>query len=193
MDWALKIAFDHNDEIKVNDSKLIDFVIRILLTRTILMPRFSNLLRNSIIRCGMFLNLETCFLRVTVSLLCQLQAVSKIRIPICPYLIIEWSPNCLNFVTGTATDPWLSGNMLPDIKEFLRKFENRGIKIDPVNWILIIKSMNLQLFTLILFGVRGPLWCWSASLLTASAQYINREVYVLVNLKILWVMKIIKC
>ena len=37
--------------------------------------------------------------------------------------------------------------------EFLRKFENHGIKIAWVNTILITKSNNLQLFTLILNGV----------------------------------------
>ena len=37
--------------------------------------------------------------------------------------------------------------------EFRRKFENRGIKIAPVISILITKSINLQLFTLILYGV----------------------------------------
>ena len=37
--------------------------------------------------------------------------------------------------------------------EFFRKFENRDIKIDRVNSILITKSINLQLFTLILYGV----------------------------------------
>ena len=36
--------------------------------------------------------------------------------------------------------------------EFLRKFENRGIKIARVNSILITKSINLQLFTWILYG-----------------------------------------
>ena len=39
--------------------------------------------------------------------------------------------------------------------EFLRKFENRGIKIAQVNSILITKSVNLLLFTLILYGVGG--------------------------------------
>ena len=40
--------------------------------------------------------------------------------------------------------------------EFLRKFENRGIKIARVNSILIAKSINLQFLTLILYvvGVR---------------------------------------
>ena len=37
--------------------------------------------------------------------------------------------------------------------EFLRKFENRGIKIAWVDSIFITKFLNLQLFTLILYGV----------------------------------------
>ena len=36
--------------------------------------------------------------------------------------------------------------------EFLRKFENRSIKIARVNSIRITKSINVQLFTLILYG-----------------------------------------
>ena len=43
--------------------------------------------------------------------------------------------------------------------KFLRKFENLGIKIAQVNSILITKSIKLQLFTLVLYGVGGPLWC----------------------------------
>ena len=41
--------------------------------------------------------------------------------------------------------------------QFLRKFENRGTKIARVNSILITKSINLQLFSLILYGVRSSL------------------------------------
>ena len=37
--------------------------------------------------------------------------------------------------------------------EFLRKFKNRGTKIAGVISILIIKAINLQLFTLISYGV----------------------------------------
>ena len=37
--------------------------------------------------------------------------------------------------------------------EFFKKFENRVIKIIRVNSILIKKSINLQLFTLILYSV----------------------------------------
>ena len=50
-----------------------DFVTKIELTRTILVPRFSNLMRNSTIHFRMLLYLETCFLGVTVSLLCRSQ------------------------------------------------------------------------------------------------------------------------
>ena len=38
-------------------------------------------------------------------------------------------------------------NMRKLMLEFLRKFEDRGIKIARVNLILINKSINLQLFT----------------------------------------------
>ena len=41
----------------------------------------------------MFSYLETCFPRVTVSLLCRLQAVSKIHVQIYPYLINEGRRN----------------------------------------------------------------------------------------------------
>ena len=41
--------------------------------------------------------------------------------------------------------------------DFHRKFENHNIKITPVNSILITKSNNLQLLTLILYGVGVPL------------------------------------
>ena len=37
--------------------------------------------------------------------------------------------------------------------EFIRKFENRVIKIARVNSSLITKSINLQLLTLILYAV----------------------------------------
>ena len=64
-------------------------------TRAILMPVFGfpTYLRNSTIHFVMFLYLVPCFLRVTGSLLCRLQAVSKINLPICLYLI-ALSENC---------------------------------------------------------------------------------------------------
>ena len=80
----------------------------------------------------------------------------------------QWRETKLfDLVTGTATKPWLSGNMIPNMKkmwkwmfEFLRKFENRGIKSVWVSSILIKNSINLQLFTLILDGVGGPFLWW---------------------------------
>ena len=55
--------------------------------------------------------------------------------------------------------------------EFLRKFENHGINIKRVNSILITKSIDLLLFTLILSGIGGPLW----SKANFRAQYIYGE------------------
>ena len=61
--------------------------------------------------------------------------------------------------------------------EFLRKFENRGIKIARVNSILITKSIDLQLFTLILSGV-GVRCDVDIFKLTASTQSNCTEIYV---------------
>ena len=56
--------------------------------------------------------------------------------------------------------------------EFLRKFENSGIKIAGVNSILVTKSLNLQLYTLILYGVDVPSWSK-----IFRDQFIYREIY----------------
>ena len=81
-------------KIKVNNSKLIDLEIRIESTLAILMPCFLNFLKNLIINFHMLLYFGTYFLRVTVLLLCQLQAVSNIHVPIYPCLICEGRRNC---------------------------------------------------------------------------------------------------
>ena len=68
----------------------------------------------------------------------------------------------IHIVTGIATNPWLSGNMLLNIKTCqywwsLRKFENHGIEIARGTSILITKSINLQFY--FNFERRwGPLW-----------------------------------
>ena len=93
-------------------------------------------------------------LRVTVSLLFRLQAVSKIHVPIYSYIYIiiiiiyisEPRRNCSTL--GPALREWMV--------KFKKKNENLGIKIARVNSILIIKSINLQLFILIC-TVLGPL------------------------------------
>ena len=64
--------------------------------------------------------------------------------------------------------------------EFLRKFYNRNIKIARVNSILITKSINLQLFTSILYGV-GVRCDVNIFKRTTSAQSIYREVYAWTN------------
>ena len=74
-------------------------------------------------------------------------------------------------VTGTATKPWLVGNMLrkktwKSMVKFVRKFESHGINIARVN---SIASFELtQIASLILFGV--GIHC-------DRAQSIYREVY----------------
>ena len=150
-----------------NKSKLIDLVKRIELTRAILMPRFSNFLRNSTLHFGMFLYLVTCYLRGTVSLLWRLQAVPKIHVPIYPSLIREGKRNCSTL--------WPAQQRSRDSQEtcyqilihakmdsrISASFENRGFKITRVNSIHIAKSINI---TLILYSVVGPLWCWQFKL-----------------------------
>ena len=61
--------------------------------------------------------------------------------------------------------------------EFLIKFESSCIKIARVCSILITKSIDFQLFTLILYGIWGPLW----SRAIFRAQSIYRKVYGLTN------------
>ena len=58
-------------EIKLN---LIDLEMRFELIRTILSLRLSDFLRNLTMHFRMFLYLVTCFLRLTMSLLCRSQA-----------------------------------------------------------------------------------------------------------------------
>ena len=57
--------------------------------------------------------------------------------------------------------------------KFLKNVENRGIKIDRDNSILIAKSINLQLFTLIFYGILA-----SCDRRRFSVQSTYREVYV---------------
>ena len=91
----------------------------------------------------------TRFLRVTVSLLCRLQAVSMIHVPIYPYLISEkrrkvrpcdWHSNETATLRKHVTK---YKHIRKWMVEFLKKFENRGIKIARANSIPIKKSINL--------------------------------------------------
>ena len=69
-----------------NWSKLTDFVMRIELTWAILSPRLAGFQTNMTIHFRQFLYLITCYLRITVSLLCWSQTVPKIHVPIYPYI-----------------------------------------------------------------------------------------------------------
>ena len=73
MDYERKIAFYHNGP-QHRTKKMIDLVIRM--------------------HIPMFLYFVTCFLRVRVSLLCRLQAVSNLLVTIYQYLISEARRNC---------------------------------------------------------------------------------------------------
>ena len=63
------------------------------------------------------------FLRVTASLLFRLQPASKIHDPIYPYLISDGKRNC-STLWLSATKPWLSANMLPNIKTYENVWSN---------------------------------------------------------------------
>ena len=151
---------------------MIHFVKRIKLTRAILVPLFSNFLRNSSIHFRMFLYLETCFL-VTVLLLCRLQAVSKIHVPIYPYLISEGRRNCTTLWPAQQRNRD-SQNTLPNIKTCENGWSNfsENLRIVAlkllINLILITKSINFQLFTL------NFVWCWGCGgvLVTTLSQVI---------------------
>ena len=69
--------------------------------------------------------------------------------------------------------------------EFHRKSDNHGIKIARVTSTFITKSINLQVFTWILYGV-GVRCDVDTFKLTARAQSINREVYALDNVELVY-------
>ena len=118
---------------------MIDYVIRIELTRAILMPRFSNFLKNSIIEFRMFLFFVICFLRVTVSLICQLQATSKIHVPIYPYLISEGRRNC------STSCPCRQRN-----RDQWNKFMMLFIKCIIINWAIILYYLYISLAAIVM-------------------------------------------
>ena len=118
---------------------MIDLVIRIKLYRAILIPGFSHFLGNMNINFRMFEYLVTCFLRVTVSLLCRLQAVSKIHVPIYPCLIInEGRRNSSTFWSAHAAIKLrLSENMLPNINiwENWYCYFSENLRIVALKWL----------------------------------------------------------
>ena len=86
------------------------------------------------------------FLRVTVSLLCRLQAASKIHVPIYPYLISEGRRNCsILIVTGTAEAVTLRKHVTKYKhmnKWMVENLRNRGIEIARINLICITNLID---------------------------------------------------
>ena len=152
-------------QIKGNKFKFMDLEIRIELTRVILLPGFSVFFRNSTIHFSMFLYLETCFWESRFRGCAGYKLNLRYMFQFIPIKLWKGDEIVL-LVIGTATKPWLSGNMLLNIKTCVmhgrisHKIWESWIKIARVNSILITKSINLQLFTFILYCVGSPLWCW---------------------------------
>ena len=99
----------------------------------------------------------TCFPRVAVSLLCRSQG-RTISSPFSNYIGIIW--NTFDTACNRHSNETLTlgkhvtkyKNMRKWKVEFLRKFENRGIKFSRVNSILIIKSINFLLWFCMVLG-----------------------------------------
>ena len=75
-------------KIEVNNSKLVELVMRIELTLAILMPRFSNFLKKFDHPFPHVFTFGNIFLE-SDGFVTMPQAVSKIHVPIYPYLISE--------------------------------------------------------------------------------------------------------
>ena len=97
----------------------------------------------------MFLYWVTSFPVVTVSLLCLLQAVSKIQVPIYPYLIVKGDEivRACDRHSNEALTHWKHVTKYKHMRklmvEFLRNFGNRDIKIARVNSTRFTISINL--------------------------------------------------
>ena len=93
----------------------------------------------------MFLYLETCFLRVTVSLLCRSQAVSKIHVPIYPSLISVGSEivqTCDRHSNETLTLRKHVTNLI------IKTFENGRFNISQNLRVVAINLLELNQFAL---------------------------------------------
>ena len=130
------------------------------------MPRFWNFLRNSIIHFRMFLYLVTCFLRITVSLQCRLQAVSKIHVIIYPYLISEWRRfvwNCDRQSNETVT-----------LRKHVTKYETceNGWLNFSENFRIVVKLLELTRFLSPNPSIHSYyfnfVWCWESVVMVIS-------------------------
>ena len=146
------------------------------------MPGFSHFLGNRSSNFRMFECLVTCFLRVTVSLLCRLQAVSKIHVPIYPCLLIsKGRRNCTTFdrhskfSNGTAT-------VRKHVNQIFAACENLCWYFSENLPIVALKLIELTQFALPNLSIYfNFVWCWGVRCdidifkITAHAQSINNE------------------
>ena len=123
------------------------------------MPQFSNFLENSTIHFHMFTYLVTCFLShdfVAVPVTRSNNFVSLHQLDRDKLGHVSLIQHVTGYSHETATlrkHVTKYKNMQKRMVEYLEQFENRGIKISRDNTNLITKSINLQLSTLILYGV----------------------------------------
>ena len=122
--------------------------MRIELTRAILMPRLSNFLRNSTIHFCRLLYMVIYFLRVTVSLLCRLQAIYKIHVPIYHYRISE-GRRIVRPCDLHSNEAVLSGNTLQNINKCENGWSNfsENLRIIPLKLLELTRfaSPNLSI------------------------------------------------
>ena len=139
-------------------------VIRIELSKPLLIALFSNFLRNLTIPCRIFLYLVTCFPTVAVSILCWSQG-RTISSPFTNYIDRDKLEDIsiIRLVTGIATKPWLSGNMFPNIKTCENGWSNfsEKLRIMALKFLELTRflSLNLSIYSYLLNFVRfsGPL------------------------------------
>ena len=132
-------------------------MIRIETTRAIWIPWLSNFLRNSTIHSHVFI-----FGNMFHKSRFRCYADYKLY-RIYTYLISDCSTSCStcdrqsNETVTLRKHDTKYKHMWKWMVEFLKKFENRGIKIAEVNSIRNTKSINILFFCTV-HG--GPLWCW---------------------------------
>ena len=132
------------------------------------MPGFWYVLGNRTINFRMFECLVTCFLIVTASLLCRLQAVWKTHFPIYPCLIIsEGRRNCSTFISEQQRNRDCQ-ETLPNIN----KCENwcwyfsENLRIVALTLLELTKfaSPNLSIYF-------NFVWCWGSVVMLTFWNY----------------------
>ena len=117
--------------------------------------------------------LVTCFLTVTVSFLCRLQDVSKIHVPIHPYLISVGRRNC-STVWPAQQQNWISGNMSRNIKTCKNGWSNFSENLRIVKLKLLELARFISPNITIYFNF---LQCWGPVVMLTFLNYRPCVVY----------------